>query len=250
MNTKQQSAEAYSYDQARHGVSTVRQSADVIAPLLTRKFGPRSVVDFGCGVGDWLAAFAAAGVPDALGLDGSWVPLENLQIPQSSFQLADVTRPIILPRRFDLAICLEVAEHIPEASAGCLLDSLAAAADLVVFSAAIPGQGGYEHVNERFQQDWVERFTARGYQAFDLVRPEIWTDPRVSVWYRQNLLVFARAEAVIRHSLRPAPFVASLVHPEIYLAKLDPRSWSLRQIGKHLGWYLSRSISARFRRIR
>lgn len=250
MTAKEQSAAAYSYDRAIQGVSTVRQSANVIVPLLARKFGPRSVADFGCGVGDWLAAFAESGVPQLQGLDGPWVPQENLQIPRACFQLTDVTRPIVLPARVDLAICLEVAEHIPEASAGCLLDSLTAAADVVVFSAAIPGQGGYEHVNERFQQDWVDRFAARGYQAFDLIRPEVWTDSRVSVWYRQNLLVFARLEAVKRHALQPVPFVASIVHPEIYLAKLDPRSWSLRQIGKHLGWYLGRSINARLRRAR
>ena len=246
----QPTASGYNYDSEADGIGDVRRSASVIAPIVIGAFQPSSVVDFGCGLGDWLASFQVAGITDVIGLDGVWVPLHHLQIPQGLFVQTEFTKPIQLGRKFDVAICLEVAEHLPDGAADVLLDSLVAAADVVVFSAAIPGQGGYQHVNERFQQDWVERFSKRGFEAFDLVRPRVWNDPDVLVWYKQNLIVFANAAAVQRHNLKATPFIASVVHPDQYRAKMDPKRWSLRSIASNLPWYLSRNLRAYASRLR
>src|SRR5919108_2535643 len=151
-----------------------RSSAGVVVPMLIDLFGPRSVVDVGCGIGTWLAAFREHGVADVCGVDGDWVERAALEIPVERFVAADLTRPLRLDRTFDLVLSLEVAEHLPPASADTFIDSLTRLGAAIVFSAAIPLQGGVDHVNEQWPEYWVERFAARGYEAIDGLRPRIW----------------------------------------------------------------------------
>jgi hypothetical protein len=86
----------------------------------------------------------------------------------------------------------------------------------VLFSAAIPGQGGRHHVNEQFPSYWITRFAMHGFRCFDALRPVLWHRAEVAVWYRQNLLVFSRHKAFPGE--RPAPEQYDLVHPETWLA--------------------------------
>src|SRR5579863_7218810 len=125
------------------------RSADVIVPIVLSIFPASSVVDIGCGVGTWLQAFARNGVKDFLGVDGEHVPLDILQIARANFRAADLTRLSTVGRRFDIACSLEVAEHLPPDVAEPFVDLLTNAAPVVLFSAAIPHQGGTNHVNER-----------------------------------------------------------------------------------------------------
>ena len=161
-------------------------------PLVLGWVSPTSVVDVGCGTGTWLAAIRRRGVEDVVGVDGSPVPGDLLQIPRERFLVRDLSKPLDLGRTFDLALCLEVAEHLPAAAAGTLVASLAALAPVVLFSAAIPGQGGVGHVNEEWPRAWAERFAAAGYSWADPIRPRIWDDPGVEHWYAQNALLFHR----------------------------------------------------------
>ena len=118
-----------------------RRSADAIVPIVMELVGPSSVIDLGCGIGTWLAAFRRHGVDDVLGVDGEWVPLDSLEIPRECFVAARLDRRLRLDRRFDLAVSLEVAEHLPESAAKQLVASAVALAPCVLFSAAIPHQG-------------------------------------------------------------------------------------------------------------
>src|SRR5438874_3918804 len=90
----------------------VPRSADQIVPLVLEFVSPTSVVDIGCGTGAWLAEFQRHGVQDIMGLDGPWVDSELLQIPAGQFRVVDLSRPVAEGRRFDLVVCLEVAEHL------------------------------------------------------------------------------------------------------------------------------------------
>src|SRR5215204_4952574 len=92
------------------------RSAQVIVPLVTALIRPRSVVDVGCGIGTWLKVFSEAGVEDYLGLDGDYVTRDQLLIEPMHFQAADLANPPKLERTFDLAVCLEVGEHLPAKS--------------------------------------------------------------------------------------------------------------------------------------
>jgi hypothetical protein len=155
---------------------------------------PRSVVDVGCGDGAWLSVFGELGVNELLGVDGDHVPRDQLMIPPSSFLACDLSGPLPLNRTFDLAVSLEVAEHLPAASADPFVDTLTKLATVVAFSAAIPLQGGTGHVHERWPTYWARLFWARDFVAVDAVRPDLWDDERIAWWYRQNTIVYVRQD--------------------------------------------------------
>jgi len=168
------------------------RSARVIVPLVMELVKPASVLDVGCGLGTWLAAFAECGVADFLGMDGDYVDRAKLKIPADRFRPANLANPPHPGRAFDLAVCLEVAEHLPEKASPKLVGLLTAAAPVVLFSAAIPGQGGTEHTNEQWPAFWRRLFAARGFVRLDPIRPRVWRDRRVVWWYQQNVYLFVR----------------------------------------------------------
>jgi SAM-dependent methyltransferase len=172
------------------------RSARVVVPMVMELFRPKSVVDFGCGVGAWLRAFAENGVDDYLGLDGGYVDPTRLLIDPSRFRPSDLSNPRSVERAYDLAVCLEVAEHLSPSVAPALVRVLTDTAPVVLFSAAIPGQGGTHHVNEQWPTYWQALFARLDYRRLDPIRPRIWRDTRVESWYRQNLFVYASAATV------------------------------------------------------
>lgn len=209
-------------------------SARAIAPLVIDLLRPRSVLDVGCGVGTWLAAFHEHGIDDIQGIDGPHVDRAMLRIPADRFAAHNLEAPLHLGRTFDLAVSLEVAEHLRPASAQTFVDSLARHAPAVLFSAAIPFQGGVEHVNEQWPAYWAERFQARGYLPIDAIRRRVWTDERVDWWYAQNTLLYASRDLIAaRPELQAAldthgPGAPALVHPKRYLAEADPAQRTVR----------------------
>lgn len=176
-----------------------RASARVVVPLLQALLPISSVVDFGCGQGAWLAVWDELGVGDQLGLDGAYVDPSRLLIPGERFRPADLVHEVLLERRFDVAQSLEVAEHLPASAADTLVDSLTRASDVILFSAAVPGQGGTHHVNERPREWWRSRFERRGYVALDPLRAALIGDARVKPWYRYNLLLYVRHQVLEQH---------------------------------------------------
>ena len=210
----------YTPDYYRAIQASARRSAAVIVPLVMELAAPQSVVDVGCGAGTWLAAFAEHGVDDVLGVDSDSVDPTMLEIPTERFQVADLGSPLEIGRQFDLVVSLEVAEHLPPASADGFVESLTRLGSLILFSAAIPHQGGAGHLNEQWPAYWSRRFEDRGFEPVDYLRQRVWDDDRVEWWYAQNMLVFATpaeleqrmALAHHRTSRPPAP----LVHPAKY----------------------------------
>lgn len=169
-------------------------SAQVILPIVHDVIAPTSVVDYGCARGHWLRVWQSLGVEDVLGFDGPHVDPSTVVIAPASFTVADLRTPPAAPRRFSLAMCLEVAEHLPGATGPALVAALCGAADAVLFSAAFPGQGGDGHVNERPLTYWASLFAQHGYLPVDIVRRAVLDDARVAPWYRANVVLFvARA---------------------------------------------------------
>ncbi|HMN42044.1 MAG TPA: methyltransferase domain-containing protein [Phycisphaerales bacterium] len=171
-------------------VTTSEASAAIVVPIVTQLLKPASMIDVGCGLAGWAAAFGKSGVPEVMGVDGDYVDRSMLRIPADRFTPHDLTKPLTLDRTFDLAISLEVAEHLPESVADQFVQALTNLAPAVLFSAAVPAQGGNHHVNEQWQSYWAEKFAARGYRVADPVRPRIWDNEDVQWWYRQNTLLF------------------------------------------------------------
>jgi 2-polyprenyl-3-methyl-5-hydroxy-6-metoxy-1,4-benzoquinol methylase len=198
-----------------------RRSAETIVPLVVERVTPSSVVDFGCGAGLWLETFAEHGVDDYVGVDGPWVPQAGLHFPPERFVAARLDRHVDLGRTFDLAVALEVAEHLPEHGAEAFVRNIVEHAPCVLFSAAIPHQGGTDHLNEQWPDYWVERFAAHGYTVVDGLRPLIWSNPEVLSFYRQNTVMFATREVLAAHPLlerdreRTDDAQLSIVHPEL-----------------------------------
>lgn len=238
MDRPAQSGAAYGYTEGQAGVADVARSADVIVPMVMARFAPARVVDLGCGAGDWLAAFLRHGARDVQGYDGPWVPASSLRIPATAFTAIDFHMSLPSISRCDLAMSLEVAEHVDREAAARCIEFLCRASDVVLFSAAIPGQGGHGHINEQYQDRWIAQFEAQGYGAFDLIRPAIWMDARVSWWYQQNVLIFANAAGQARFGLQPQAFMANVVHPALYEKNMDPRNYPIREIVKHLPHYV------------
>ena len=156
-----------------------RASAKRLISVAQPWLRPESVVDFGSGRGVWLDEWRKAGVSDVCGLDGDYVDRAHLAIPKECFRAVDLTVPQDLGRRFDLAQSLEVGEHLPETAADTLVDGLVKHADLIIFSAAVKGQGGEFHINEQPLSYWQGKFEDRGYAAFDCLRPKLMGDRSV-----------------------------------------------------------------------
>lgn len=171
-----------------------RRSARAMIALVQPWLEAESVADLGSGRGVWLAQWQAAGVKDVLAVDGDYVEREHLAVPEAQFKAADLTRPLHFKRRFDLAQSLEVGEHLPTEASETLVESLTNASDRVLFSAAVVGQGGEFHVNEQPLSFWQDLFAARGYRAYDCVRPHLADDRSVEPWYRYNTVLYANAD--------------------------------------------------------
>ena len=201
------------------------RSARRVLPHLLELAAPRSMIDVGCGIGTWLKAAAELGVRDLAGLDGAYVDRSLLQIPHEQFTAIDLTQPFRVERTFDVALSLEVAEHLPEASAEPFVESLTRLAPVILFSAAIPHQMGAHHINEQWQTWWVERFARAGFIAVDCMRWRVWDDPDVEWWYAQNMLLMVRedylsASPVLQQERDKAATPYAVVHPRAYLDRL------------------------------
>jgi len=210
------------YDAINAGAS---RSAAAICAWIRELIAPKSVLDVGCGEGIWLAAWEALGVTDIVGLDGDYVDGSRLRIPAERFRATDLRSGFLLGRRFDLVESLEVAEHLPPASGNVLIESLAAHGDAVLFSAAPPGQFGVGHVNERPYEYWRARFSAAGFDCYDVVRSRFASDKSIEPWYRYNAFLFLRhgAQASERAGLR-----GLRVSPGVPLRDVAPFAWRAR----------------------
>lgn len=229
-----------------------RGSAQAMLPHVMRMFAPASVVDLGCGIGTWLSVFRELGVERTLGVDGSYVDRDQLLIERETFISHDLSQPLRLDQAFELAVSLEVAEHIPAEHAQNFVDSLIGLAPLVLFSAAIPHQGGDNHVNEQWPEYWIERFGARDYVAYDCIRPLVWDAAAVAYYYAQNAFVFVRRDRVDRYpvfsTLTAVEGGVARVHPRRWLEAHDPRRQHLRPLVRALPHSVSNAVAVRIRR--
>jgi len=206
-----------------HAAATSRSAAIVLGQVY-KLFSPKSVIDIGCGQGEWLSAAESLGATILKGLDGDWVIRKNLL--SKSIDFVPVNLADSLPKlneRYDLCISLEVAEHLPEERAESFVDLLCQASDTILFGAAIKYQGGRNHINEQWQSYWIKLFNSRGYECIDCIRGAIWNNMSVEWWYKQNTFLFIgpnnmylRAEE-LRASERP---IFDVAHPINYENKI------------------------------
>jgi SAM-dependent methyltransferase len=178
----------YIHEETVHNFKAARE----VVPFVLELLGSKSVVDVGCGIGTWLKVFEENGISAILGIDGSYVDKSLLKIDKHNFVDFDLEKVYHTDRKFDLAISLEVAEHLSIDSSDVFVKTITNLSDTVIFSAAIPEQGGQNHINEQEPKYWIEKFEKEGYQLFDVLRPIFWDNQNVDSWYRQNMLLFTK----------------------------------------------------------
>lgn len=224
--------ETYDAEFYQNQVEGSLRSANRVIPIVLDLIGGvTSVADIGCGTGAWLSVFKLNGAKEVFGVDGGAVPEEHFLIDSTEFLAHSFTKPLRLPKRYDLALSVEVAEHMEAEYAEQFVSILCDASDVVLFGAAIPGQGGHNHVNERWPSYWRAIFEARGYRLFDVIRPLIWNDNSVDWWYRQNTFIYVHKSQTdliekLERLVGPNPFPVDLVHPDCFLmfmrAQMNP----------------------------
>ncbi|MCA0401098.1 MAG: class I SAM-dependent methyltransferase [Proteobacteria bacterium] len=200
------------------------RSARIVLAKLFETYRPNAVLDVGCGIGAWLRTAGELGATTLRGLDGPWVSHEQLRIPLERFERIDFEAeiwPEIRPA--DLAISLEVAEHLSERAGAHLVEYLTASAPVILFSAAIPAQGGEGHVNERWQSYWAARFAEKGFSPSLALRQKIWSEHAVEFWYQQNITVFYAASHAHLFASESPHLTMDVVHPRLYEIRVIKR---------------------------
>lgn len=207
---------------SRHVDASFR-SAKVVLALLYEIYQPKSIVDYGCGIGTWLAVAESFGTVKLTGFDGDWVSRQKLSSKNIDLKAVDLENITGFVDKHDLCIALEVAEHIDSNKAHVFINRLCESSDVVLFSAAIPQQAGTYHINEQWQSYWKKLFEDHNYKCYDLFRGKIWENVDVSWWYRQNIFLYVNKTSPLSSSISEnyiSPQITDIVHPENYISKV------------------------------
>ena len=118
------------------------------------------------------------------------------------------------------------------------MNSLVSHSNVLLFSAAIPLQGGSHHVNEQWPDYWRSLFLDCGFEMLDFIRGRIWADTSIHLWLRQNVFLVVKKElaehgSVFSRSTHLAPPL-SVVHPDLYVAKMREISAVIKETGTAL----------------
>lgn len=216
---------------------------EVVRDLLKK---PKHVVDLGCGNGVFLKVCKEKFGASVTGCDGPWVPRELLVIDEEEFVVVDFDKNIKVGERsvgFDLAICLEFVEHVEDATGKEVISWMTRNSKAVLFSAAIPGQGGAGHVNEQQQSYWVNYFERLGWGCHDKIRWKIWHDKKIPYWYRQNVFLFTPGAESMSDEQKAMLDVA---HPDVLLLRKQ-KIYELKKSQRRTISGLTRSVLRKLR---
>lgn len=187
-----------------------------------------------CGVGHWLSVFKNYGIENIKGIDGHYVPIDEIVIPEKDFVRRDLSEGLSLQHsQFDLILCLEVMEHLPSDQAEPIIKRLTELSPIIIFSAAIPGQGGTHHINEHWQSYWEHIFNKYNYYRIDCLRPVLW-ERDVECCYKQNMFFYVDKNKLkdypeLKVMLETTSYIPTdIVHPTMYRHE-DLRSIPLKR---------------------
>ncbi|MBI3652541.1 MAG: hypothetical protein HY231_16085 [Acidobacteria bacterium] len=233
--------------QFREATQPSYETAKRIVPVLLNLLGlPQSVVDLGGGGGGWCKAFKESGVKRIHCIDHVSVQANDLLIDEEEFIPCnfEVETPTLI--KAELAMSIEFAEHISRKRSEAIVEFLTASAPIVLFSAAIPRQGGVGHINEQWPIFWRNLFAQKHYQMVDAIRPQILFDTEILPWVRQNLFLFVeQAQLETLPALKHCPpFLPNEF--ELVETGILSRPLGLREILLELPRALTRALSRRF----
>ncbi len=168
--------------------------AENLVNILIQFFNPHSVVDVGCGNAEFLQQFQRRGI-DIYGYEGSQNAIDSAMVDKNFIVQFDLRDLITTKRKYDLALCLEVAEHIEMQFSKRLVENVTILSDTIVFTAAPPGQGGHFHINEQPKEFWFNLFENNGFYYDSGLSQKIqseFREKKVIWWYSDNLMIFKR----------------------------------------------------------
>lgn len=202
------------------------KSAKKIVPYLSKLFPDiTSVVDVGCGIGAWLNEWKQEG-KTIMGIDGNDLSEKDRKILDSEYIKHDLnTKFPKIQKKYDFCMSLEVAEHLSRDRAVSFINDLCSYSDIVLFSAAIPGQTGVNHINEQWPQYWANIFSANGYKSRDILRDYFWNDNDVAWWYSQNMILYINNTIPNPQMLQMGIFneqTLSRIHPKCFAMYYNP----------------------------
>ncbi len=205
-----------------------RHTAECVINILLDVLPPpiHSACDVGGAIGTWIDVIKQKSTDEifkGLVLDGDYINRKDILVDEAEFLQCDLEKEIRLNERFDLVICLEVAEHLKKERAEGFIDDLTRLGDCILFSAAIPGQGGEGHINEQPLSYWLHIFEEKGYEAFDVIRPNIQYEEKIPFWYKNNIIVYCKRNSVVskKMALIKTPPMYNWITYEIYEQKLN-----------------------------
>jgi SAM-dependent methyltransferase len=148
---------------------------------------PSTVLDLGCGQGYFVKWLRDEKV-EAWGVEG-----ENLgslfRAPGYQIQ-QDLSQSFDLGKTYDLVMCTEVVEHIPEIYEDVVFDNIAHHTHrYLVFSGATPGQGGTGHINEKPETYWFACLVRRGFKLLHAASVQTRLSSTLD-WYVKNISIW------------------------------------------------------------
>lgn len=184
----------YAHDLYRDHDAATRHSAQTVLALTLDMLPPvHSVVEFGCGVGTWLAAAKSLGVEHVLGYEGDGPDDGHLLVEADEFRRIDfATATPLSSARHDLALSLDVAQHLPHAAVAPFIAALCGATDFVIFSAAAPGRGDTGPINKTWPAYWTDLFAEHDFAALDPFHEQNGYDGGIKSTYCKNTLLLVK----------------------------------------------------------
>jgi hypothetical protein len=153
--------------------------------------GVKSCIDLGCGLGSWSHSLLKHGIERVDMIDHPSLDKSLLKLNEKlNFYPVDLDKDLPPSSFYDLAVCIEVLEHFEESRAKVILEFLVKQADLILFSAAIPGQNGIGHINCKRHAYWHKLFKQHGFDFYDGVKPKLMKNELINFWIRQNLFFY------------------------------------------------------------
>lgn len=206
------------------------QSAYIILSYIKNYLKVNSIIDFGCGAGTWCLAAKNLGVSMIYGIDSNSLSRAQSNDCTINYIQSDIGKKMPLLPKFDLTISVEVGEHISENDSDAYITNLVNASNIILFSAAVPGQEGLHHINEQPLSYWVKKFKKHHFELVDSLRGVFWNNSSVEIWYRNNIVFFAHEESVswLTNALpKPQPIV-DFIHPQLFERKIIKYKGNLR----------------------
>ena len=221
-------AENYDENFYRGNGENSQKRASVVLPVVAKYILPKKVIDIGCGAGGWLYTWKKFFGAEVYGIDGDYAAREQLLIDESEFHPLNLENQIELNERFDLVECLEVAEHLSPARADSFVEDLTKLGDVILFSAAVIGQGGTHHVNEQMQSYWAGKFLKCGYVGIDCIRPQLWYNQNTDFLCKQNMFFYVKRSELYRYPEMQEYYLKNrentiydIIHPDLWMCLLS-----------------------------